>query len=343
MEQANMLLSGAADANDKIRDANANDLLDYQGKVSKNKDIAEGEDWYHGVSDTIGVHGALHSAYNTAQRAKNLGLSYGGLAKLDAGNAAESVSKSLSSAGSLVKSGVKGGIATLQGKTTLSSLGPEVESTLKSTSIAADAPAAGEAVVQTSSDALAAKAAAAAPTLAKDAEGGVSAITKTGEAAGGLGERAIQALTLGKAEVGTIANAGVGKAIGNIGGAIDIGEDLANIGKVKNFSDIFNGGNASATAGDKVSNALTVGGTILDVASLALPFLAPVAAAVQVVGAIDGTYNSVKDNEQKAADTKGAYTSSLSQTVVPPSLSGVGFLATTQSDPRKLIGGTGSF
>eukprot|EP01049_Picozoa_sp_SAG25_P015163 SAG25_NODE_2969_length_1289_cov_0.836975_2_plen_254_part_00 len=156
------------------------------------------------------------------------------------------------------------------------------------------------------------------------------------KAAGTLFERGIQAATGGRAAVGSIANAGLGKVLGNVGGGIDIVKDFANIGSKGGFF-----GGTGATTGDEVSNALTVGGSVLDVASIALPFLAPIAGAVQIAGAIDGTYESVKDSQAQASATNASYQGDLKSDVVPPSLAGVGFLATAQSDPRKLIGGGG--
>ena len=54
MEQGNQLLDQATDANDAIRDANLQTTQTYTGQVSKNKEMAEGEEWYHGVTDEIG-------------------------------------------------------------------------------------------------------------------------------------------------------------------------------------------------------------------------------------------------------------------------------------------------
>ena len=108
-------------------------------------------------------------------------------------------------------------------------------------------------------------------------------------------------------------------------------------------TDFFSGGKKDASAGDKVSNALSVTGTVLDVASLALPFLEPVAAAVSVAGAIDGTYQSVKDQEKQQNQDKGNYQKNIVAQKVPPSLAGTGFLASAQTDSHKLIGGTSSF
>lgn len=188
-----------------------------------------------------------------------------------------------------------------------------------------------------------------APTLETGEEAPASSTTqsttelKAGEEAGETGESSIagklvKGLT-GAAE-GSLANAGVGKALGNIGGGIDIIKDFEGLGSGDSF---FSGGKKDASTGDKVSNALSVTGTVLDIASLALPFLEPVAAAVSVAGAVDGTYQSVKDQAKQQNQDKGNYQQNIVATKVPPSLAGTGFLASAQTDSHKLIGGTSSF
>lgn len=353
MEQGNQLLQNGADANDAIRDRNAVNFDNYQKNLKQDKEMLQGEEWYHGVTDAIGAHGFLQTAYNTSQRMKNLGVGFGGLMKADALNAGNRALQIGSEAGGLVIGGVK-------------SVTGAVDSVISAPTALAKAftskvPAVAETVagggIQSSADianltskgsTLAETAGNAGTQLAKTTQsvgnaisnaGGeaTSLLTKTGEATGSLGERAIQFLTGGRAEVGTIANAGLGKVVGNIGGGIDIVKDFENIGKQGGFF----GGTGTST-GDEISNALTVGGTILDVASLALPFLAPIAGAVQIAGAIDGTVQAVKDGEQQQQTDKGNYDKATIQTQVPPSLAGVGFLASQASDPRKLIGGGGN-
>jgi hypothetical protein len=374
MEQGNQLLDQATDANDAIRDANLQTTQTYNGQVSKNKEMAEGEEWYHGVTDAFGAHGAFQSVASTRARMADKGLSYSGLAAEDVRNLAsgnigknvgKGAAKGAASAGKVTTSlqqGLKdaGQVETVAGGGVQSSadLGFKAGATV---------PGAGN--VESSADLTPAApaepsapgAAASAPTepgpagagAGEGAAGGAgegagktatTAITDAGKgaapvedkAAGTLFERGIQAATGGRAAVGSIANAGLGKVLGNVGGGIDIVKDFANIGSKGGFF-----GGTGATTGDEVSNALTVGGSVLDVASIALPFLAPIAGAVQIAGAIDGTYESVKDSQAQASATNASYQGDLKSQVVPPSLAGVGFLATTQSDPRKLIGGGG--
>ena len=375
MEQGNQLLDQATDANDAIRDANLQTTQTYTGQVSKNKEMAEGEEWYHGVTDAFGAHGAFQSVASTRARMADKGLSYSGLAAEDfrnlaSGNIGKNVgkgaAKGAASAGKVTTSlqqGLKdaGQVETVAGGGVQSSadLGFKAGATIPG---AGNVESSADLTTPAPAEPSAPGAAAAAPTEPGPAagagpEGGAAggagegagktattAITDAGKgaapveekAAGTLFERGIQAATGGRAAVGSIANAGLGKVLGNVGGGIDIVKDFANIGSKGGFF-----GGTGATTGDEVSNALTVGGSVLDVASIALPFLAPIAGAVQIAGAIDGTYESVKDSQAQASATNASYQGDLKSDVVPPSLAGVGFLATAQSDPRKLIGGGG--
>jgi len=288
------------------------------------------------------------------------GLSYSGLAAEDfrnlaSGNSGKNVgkgaAKGAASAGKVTTSlqqGLKdaGQVETVAGGGVQSSadLGfkagatvpgaGNVESSADLTTPAPAEPSAPGAAAAAGTEPGAAGAGKTATTAITDAGKGAAPVEE--KAAGTLFERGIQAATGGRAAVGSIANAGLGKVLGNVGGGIDIVKDFANIGSKGGFF-----GGTGATTGDEVSNALTVGGSVLDIASIALPFLAPIAGAVQIAGAIEGTYESVKDSQAQASATNASYQGDLKSDVVPPSLAGVGFLATSQSDPRKLIGGGG--
>eukprot|EP01043_Picozoa_sp_COSAG02_P075678 COSAG02_NODE_15721_length_1146_cov_1.351480_1_plen_191_part_10 len=104
MEQGNQLLDQATDANDAIRDANLQTTQTYNGQVSKNKEMAEGEEWYHGVTDAFGAHGAFQSVASTRARMADKGLSYSGLAAEDfrnlaSGNIGKNVGKGAAKGG----------------------------------------------------------------------------------------------------------------------------------------------------------------------------------------------------------------------------------------------------
>lgn len=394
MEQGNQLLDQAVDANDAIRDQNLKTTQTYDSDKKTDKQIAEGEEWYHGVTDAFGAHGALQSVASTRARMADEGLSYAGLAKKDVsdlgskltGGAAgdletatkdagkttsisESLQSGLSRAGQAGKEGIgrlRGALGTqapvprqpkfVAGSVESSADLPPEDSTPAPTT---DEPPAGTTEPTTTETPGAegtptpegttptgettgapTPAEGATPPSGESPTGAVAPVAEDeGEkGAGSLFERGIEAVTRGKAPVGSIANAGLGKVLGNIGGGIDVVKDFDNIGKKGGFF-----GGTGASTGDEISNALTIGGSVLDVASLALPFLAPIAGAVQIAGAIDGTYQAVKDSDAQASATNASYQANLKSDVVPPSLAGVGFLATAQSNPVKQIGGTGSF
>ncbi len=390
MEQGNQLLDQAVDANDAIRDQNLKTTQTYDSDKKTDKQIAEGEEWYHGVTDAFGAHGALQSVASTRARMADKGLSYAGLAKQDVsdlgskfsgGTAGDletatkdagkttSISESLQSGLSRAGQVGKEGIGRIRGA--LGSQAPvprEPQFVAGSVESSADLPPADSTPAPTTDEPPAGTTepttpetpgaegtptpegttptgeTTGAPTPAEGAtptpgEGAGATVTEdAGSKSGSLFERGIEFTTRGKAPVGSLANAGLGKVLGNIGGGIDVVKDFDNIGKKGGFF-----GGTGASTGDEISNALTIGGSVLDIASLALPFLAPIAGAVQIAGAIDGTYQAVKDSDAQASATNASYQSNLKADVVPPSLAGVGFLATAQSNPVKQIGGTGSF
>ena len=432
MEQGNQLLESATDANDNIRAENKVNFDNWENKKKQDKEIGQGEDWFHGVTDVLGTHGAVASYYRQGKRAKDLGLSYTGLAQKDisdagsalkkgvgdpigslkgaaqrAGNKAVSVGKSIKGTffGTAGGEGA-GGSSTADAAGAPKQLSPEeldadyqknvVKGPLDSTPLSGGTDDAGklsdgstplqsegegsmktaspvrvgqsETPALTSSQARAptAQAGEDAPapsttatppaegtltpatppaegTLAPSAaEAGVKdagAISEDAEKAGGTFKGSIISKLSGATE-GTLAHAGLSKALGNVGGGIDIVKDFEGLSSGDSF---FSGGKKDASTGDKISNALTVGGTALDIASIALPFLEPVAAAVSVAGAIDGTVQSVKDQKATQATDKGNYQKGIQATKVAPSLAGTGFLASAQTDSHKLIGGTGSF
>ena len=324
MEQGNQLLQNSADANQEIRDENLKTKQDYKGKVTENKELARGEEWYHGVTDTLASHGAYKAYSETSKRMGERGLSglggYSELAGEDMGN----IFKKSTGIGADLAGASKTGQASEAleaGLTRANQFRSEVPGPFKMVNSAGNvAEEADTAITDTG------KVADDVGSLAKPVESG----------AGSFVERGISNLT--GAEVGSVASKGLGKALGNIGGAIDVVKDFDNIGKKGGFF-----GGSGTTKGDEVSNALTVAGSVLDIGSFFIPFLAPVAAAVQVAGAIDGTYQSVKDSGAKAQTAKGDYQKDIKSQIAPPSLAGVGFLATSSTDPHKLIGGSSAF
>ena len=356
LEQANMLLSGASDANDAIRDANNKTTQTWQNTKKTDAREKEGESWYHGVMDTVSGGNVASSAYATSQRMAKLGTSsYGELVSSDLGKVGSKLSslgqsggKAITSVGEGIKSaGVS--VGAISGKTNLADLSSESMGLSTATDLPTSAetptpaptttPAEPDPLttddgtkIQTSADV----------TPAKDISETTSTTEPTpapeGEGGGGITGKIVNKLSGGAVAEDSIAAEGLGKVAGNIGGAIDIYKDFENVGSKGGFL-----GGTGASTRDEVGNALTLGGTALDVASMALPFLAPVAAGVQLAGAAVGTFNAIKDADKQTTNDKGNYQGSLVNTEVPPSLAGAGFLASAQSDPKKLIGGSSSF
>jgi len=425
MEQGNQLLAAATDANDQIRAENKVNFDNWQSKKKQDKEIGQGEDWFHGVTDVLGTHSAVASYYRQGKRAKDLGLSYGQLAQKDISDAGSSLKEAaanpvaaikgqVSAAAEKAKSvgqsikgtffGTAGGEGAggssfadaagaprqlsedeinadfqknpVQGSTESTPLSGGTDDAGKlpdgSTPVSAEgegnmAVASPARVGQSETPALTSSQArapteqpgeeapapsttatpaaegtvtpAAAPAAAEAGVKDAGTISEDADKASGtIKGGAISKLT-GAAE-GTLAHTGVSKALGNIGGGIDIVKDFEGLSSGDSF---FSGGKKDATTGDKVSNALAVGGTVLDIASVALPFLEPVAAAVSVAGAISGTVSSVKDQKKTQDTDKANYQGNIQATKVAPSLAGTGFLASAQTDSHKLIGGSSSF
>ena len=352
MEQGNMLLQGASDANDRIRDQNSLNTKEFGKLKTADEEKEEAKTYYHGTMDAVSGQHLLSSAYATGSRMKNLGTSYGGLASRD-----------LSSAKFSTITNVKSGIGSIGDK--VSSVSDKVGSSIKAVGAKsmgledglgeAKGPVAlvptaagGKALgaegsasigVQSSadlSDAQKASASAGAFGSKSEAVGSLAEKSAGGTATGSLSERGIQYAT--GAEIGSAANVGLGKVLGNVGGAIDVVKDFENIGKKGGFL-----GGTGASKGDEWSNALTIGGSALDVASIALPFLAPLAALTQLAGAGIGTYESIKDSGKKEAQDTSNYKANQTNQELPPSLAGTGFLASQQSNPMKMISGSTSF
>jgi len=358
-EQANMLLRSGRDANDNIRDQNAAATRQWE-TVTKPEDEAEkeGKAWYHGIQDVGNVSAALKSAYDVNKKMKALNVSYTQLGAMEGralGNkigsftnaTIDSVKSGISAAGEKVGATIENiGAKSMglsegidfgeQGFKAAASFKPTVAGGL------AKGTESGFVGVQSTADLteddlkaakvnfgeLEGKASSTIEDAGKLVSGGAEGAAKQG----GLVASGIARLT--GAEVGTLANVGIAKGIANVGGAVDLYKDFENIGKKGGFL-----GGTGTSGMDEFSNALTIGGSALDIASLALPFLAPIAAAVQITGAGISTYDSIKESDTKENNDKGDYEKNQINYEVPPSLAGAGFLASTASDPHKMISG----
>ncbi len=356
--QANMLLRGARDANDNIRDQNAANTREWEKTKKIDEAEKEGQSWYHGVLDTAGAGTTMKSLYDTSQRIKTIGGgSYAKLARVDAGKFANKLSGGANATIDSVKSGVNA--ASEKVGATIENIGSKamgLDSGLEIgeagytpapsfTPTEAGGLARGESGgfvgVQSTADLseedlknakvnfgeLTPEAVNTAEDVGKEASIGLEDLK------GGTGGVASKLLGV---EAKSVAGTALGKGIANVGGAIDLYKDFENIGKKGGFL----GGTGTSTM-DEVGNAVTIGATALDVAAVALPFLAPVAAVTQLVGAGISTYDAIKDSDDQESNDKGDYEKNQINYEVPPSLAGTGFLASAQTDNHKLTTGTG--
>ena len=411
-EQGNMLLAGGADANESIRAENRANFEAWQSKKKQDKEIGQGQDWYHGVSDVLAASGFAKNVSTQAARAAKLNVGYAGLASHDIGALGSSISAKAGAAVSSVKSAgtsIAESARALPGQITegaRSAVGSAAES-IRTVGLPAGATAAPKAVaaipeeepvfngnvpdtVQLSGgggkgvvgDKTVLKPAEPAPAEApaEPAEAPAEPAEEPAEPAeepaepvapaepatveppapaeepnisgetegGGAASEGDSLLTDGEnlikepeaKGISSIVGEVGGRALGNIGGGIDIVKDFSGALDGDSF---FSGGNKNATTGDQVANFLAVSGTALDIASIALPFLAPVAAAVSIAGAVDGTVQSVSDQSASASTDKKTYESGRQGGSATASLAGTGFLASAQIDPHKSIGGSSSF
>ena len=329
MEQGNMLMDGAVNANDIIREANTHNLQDYQGKLKQDKSSAEEGNIYHGGLAAASL-GGLKSFGDNYKRAVNLGR---GLLPSALKSKPATVSES---------------VPFVRAKPATVSFGDSVGSKpgvgLSSGFRYRQAPVAEEADDEPlfkNSEPTITPTARAPPTSAKLISKPATSVAEAGEEAGekkagGIVAQGIE--RIGGGVVGSLGNTVVSKSLGNVGGAIDLVEDLHNIGKKGGFL-----GGQGNTTGDKVASASTLGATALDVASIALPFLAPVAAVASIAAGVEGISNTVANNIKTKAGTTKNYQANIETYKTPQSAAALGFLATTQTNPLKLIGGGGAF
>lgn len=356
--QANMLLRGARDANDNIRDQNAANTREWEKTKKIDEAEKEGQAWYHGVLDTAGAGTTMKSIYDTGQRIKTIGGgSYAKLASVDAARVSNKIGSGVNATIDSVKSGVNA--ASEKVGSTIENIGakamgldngldigeagytPAPSFTPTEAGGLAKGESGGFVGVQSTADLteddlksakvnfgeLRPEAVNTAEDVGKEATLGLEDVK------GGVGGVATKLLGV---EAKSIAGTALSKGVANVGGAIDLYKDFENIGKPGGFL----GGTGTSTM-DEVGNAVTIGATALDVAAVALPFLAPVAAVTQLVGAGISTYDAIHDADNQESDDKGDYQKNQINYEVPPSLAGTGFLASAQTDTHKLTTGSG--
>jgi hypothetical protein len=321
--EGNQLLEGAVDRNDAIREHNFQVRQKLSDDLSKQDDKDEAIDIYHGVGDALGTQHTISAVANQYVRAKQAGKSFTELAKSDInefGTAANNFTRQSAESLSQGINNAKNTVGNVVSKFSTPSRPPT--SFIRQPIHTLTPTQANTTSLSTSDDISSSTPEADAGT----AGGAVEDAGKTG----GFTENLIARVT-GK-EVGTLANAGIGKVLGNVGGAIDIVKDFDNIDGKGGF---FGGSGDSSV--DETANKLTVAGTILDVSSLALPFLAPAAALVSAAGAVTGTAAAISDDAKDRANTTAQYQGKVEDTVSAPSLAGTGFLSGVARDPEYLV------
>ena len=320
--EGNQLLEGAVDRNDGIREHNFQVREKLNTDLSRQDDKDEAVDIYHGVGDALGVQHTLSAVSNQYVRAQEEGKTFTDLARSDInefGTAANNVTRQAAESLSEGVNRAKNTVGNVVSKFSTPSRPP---TSFMRTPIQTITPTQTSTTTLSTSDDISSN--------APEADAGTVGGAVEDAPTGGFSENLIARIS-GK-EVGTLANAGIGKVLGNVGGAIDIVKDFDNI----NGKGGFFGGSGDSSI-DETANKLTVAGTILDVSSLALPFLAPAAALVSAAGAVTGTAAAISDDNNDRANTTAQYQGKVEDTVSAPSLAGTGFLSGVARDPEYLV------
>lgn len=301
--------------------ANQQNLLNYHADQKDDKLIEEGENQKIGATDAGAATSAISNFARFAVRKSESGKTFGQMAREDLG---------LSSTPS----------APAETFNTIQTSGDDVART--ATGSAGAGGAAGEAAAAESvtvPEAAASEGAAATTTPVAAAgeatEDATSAAAKGGATAAETTED-IAAKTAGKI-AGKAAFWG-GKALGNVGGAIDLVKDIQSAASGGNFL----AGTGKSTT-DEVGNGLELAGSVLDVAGIALPFLEPLGAVLTVAGGLTSTVGGLTDQTNMENKTTGDYNSGNVSAPVPKGAAGLGFVASAPTNPIKQITGSSTF
>lgn len=169
----------------------------------------------------------------------------------------------------------------------------------------------------------------------------------------GEGSTAVKELTgvegiASRALLGSATSAGAevfakvgGKALGEAGAAIDVGEDIDNLFTTGNiFKSVGPDGNVSEeSTAEKVGNILTIGAGILDVAAAFTGgALAPIAAAANIAAATESTAASLTaDAKEKKVDSQDAPPANPPSAVAPAAFAQLGLMANQSHNPLNHI------
>lgn len=307
---------------------NQQNLLSYHTNQKDDKLIEEGENQKIGAQDAGAATSAISNFARFAVRKSESGKSFAQLASEDLGfkttpsAPAETFNTIQTSTGDVPRTLPNAGQAAAEDARTV----PEAAAT--------EGPAATgtvtEAAAETTTEATSAVADAGA-TAAKTATSAVADVATAAKTATEVAE------TTAKAVAGKAAFWG-GKALGNIGGAIDLVKDIQSAASGGNF---FGGSGKSLT--DEIGNGLSLAGSVLDVAGIGLPFLEPLGAALTVAGGITETIGGLADQTKMEGKTTSDFTSGIVKQLAPQAAAGLGFIASAPTNPMKMITGSSTF
>jgi len=158
---------------------------------------------------------------------------------------------------------------------------------------------------------------------------------------GGLSKVPGAGKLLGEAGLSTVSEIG-GKAIGDFGGLVDVGEGFANLADNKNF---FGNDDTAEKWGDSFQMA----GAALDVVGTAFPPLELLGGAVGLLGGvIDGIDGLSKDEDKKQSDAapitdpnKDPDAAGIQKTQVSPAFQSMGLVASAPVSAKMQITGSG--
>ena len=326
----NTVLGENRDAANDALFASQKHLDDYHLEQKQQQQIEQGENQKTGAMDAAAATGGVGNAARFAVRKMKTGKTYAQMAMEDFRNLkgktpsapAESFNSIATSEGSVDKAtgelttGGEGGVELNESSATE---GPAATGTEGASEGAADAAetateGAGEGAGE-----------AAGETAAK--EGG-ELVSKAGGAA---------AESMAKTIAAKSAFWG-GKALGNVGGAIDLVKDISAAAQGKNF---FSGDGSSTL--DEVGNGLTLAGSALDIVGIALPFLEPIGLALTAAGAVSETAGSLTDQADQEKKNKQDFDNNQPAAPAPKGAAGLGFVASAPTNPMKMITGSSSF
>jgi hypothetical protein len=163
-----------------------------------------------------------------------------------------------------------------------------------------------------------------------EGSGAVSAILKKGLSVAGLGEKIGEAGLSAVSEVGS-------KVVGDFAGVTDIIEGFDNLGHKKNF---FGNDDTAHKWGDVFQMA----GATMDLVGTAFPPLEVLGGISSLVGgAIDGIDDIFEDHKKKEDDSSVPTKPTPVKTIVTPTYSALGLVASAPISAKMSIVGSGSF